>query len=192
VLVVHVQQTNRAKAELDKTLQDGDRTILAYKRLLSPRPRPSAKLNRWTPDVAPADREPKPANKNRQPETPTPQFVTITQPVLVGSAALPAGKPFVGLKASFFRGISAGSAVLPAGTRFDFVSQVGPDVHIRYRGRGIHNSHFRDRSKMNERPRISDSNSHKRGQLFIRTPNETLSIAMRVSNPDRSPIGING
>src|SRR5678815_4546699 len=40
VLVVHVQQTNRAKAELDKTLQDGDRTILAYKRLLSPRPRP--------------------------------------------------------------------------------------------------------------------------------------------------------
>jgi hypothetical protein len=33
---------------------------------------------------------------------------------------------------------------------------------------------------------------HKRGQLFIRTHNETLSvIAMRVCNPDRSPIGIN-
>jgi len=29
--------------------------------------------------------------------------------------------------------------------------------------------------------------------LFIRTHNETLSIAaMRVSNPDRSPLGING
>jgi hypothetical protein len=32
----------------------------------------------------------------------------------------------------------------------------------------------------------------KRSQLFIRTHNETLSIiAMRVSNPDRSPVGIN-
>jgi hypothetical protein len=30
---------------------------------------------------------------------------------------------------------------------------------------------------------------HKRGQLFIRTHNETLSgIAMRISNPDRSPV----
>jgi hypothetical protein len=29
-------------------------------------------------------------------------------------------------------------------------------------------------------------------QLFIRTHNETLSvIAMRISNPDRSPVGIN-
>jgi len=34
---------------------------------------------------------------------------------------------------------------------------------------------------------------HKRGQLFIRTHNETLSIAaMRVNNPDRSALGING
>jgi hypothetical protein len=33
---------------------------------------------------------------------------------------------------------------------------------------------------------------HKRSQFFIRTHNETLSVAaMRVSNPDRSPIGIN-
>jgi hypothetical protein len=33
----------------------------------------------------------------------------------------------------------------------------------------------------------------KRGQLFIRTHDETLSIvAMCVSNPDRSPVGING
>jgi hypothetical protein len=33
----------------------------------------------------------------------------------------------------------------------------------------------------------------KRSQLFIRTHNETLSIAaMRVSNPDRWPVGING
>ena len=32
----------------------------------------------------------------------------------------------------------------------------------------------------------------KRGQLFIRTHNETLSIAaMCVHNPDRSPVGIN-
>jgi hypothetical protein len=32
---------------------------------------------------------------------------------------------------------------------------------------------------------------YKRRQLFIRTHNETLSIvAMRVSNPDRSPVGI--
>jgi hypothetical protein len=28
---------------------------------------------------------------------------------------------------------------------------------------------------------------HKRSQLFIRLHNETLSIAMRVNNPDRSP-----
>jgi len=33
----------------------------------------------------------------------------------------------------------------------------------------------------------------KRGQLFIRTHNETLSVvAMRVSNLDRSPVGIDG
>ena len=33
---------------------------------------------------------------------------------------------------------------------------------------------------------------HKRSQLFIRTHNETLSVvAMRVCNPDRSPVGIN-
>jgi hypothetical protein len=34
---------------------------------------------------------------------------------------------------------------------------------------------------------------HKRHQLFICTHNETLSVvAMRVSNPDRSPVGIKG
>jgi hypothetical protein len=34
---------------------------------------------------------------------------------------------------------------------------------------------------------------HQRGQLFIRTHNETLSVtAMRVSNEDRSPFGIHG
>jgi hypothetical protein len=33
----------------------------------------------------------------------------------------------------------------------------------------------------------------KRRQLLIRTHNETLSvIAMCISNPDRSPLGING
>jgi hypothetical protein len=33
----------------------------------------------------------------------------------------------------------------------------------------------------------------KRSQLFIRTHNEAPSIAaMRVSNPDRSPVGIHG
>jgi hypothetical protein len=31
----------------------------------------------------------------------------------------------------------------------------------------------------------------KRGQLFIRVYNETLSVAMCVRNPDRSPVGIN-
>jgi hypothetical protein len=34
---------------------------------------------------------------------------------------------------------------------------------------------------------------HKRGQLFIRVHNETLSfVAMCVRNPDRSPVGIHG
>jgi len=32
----------------------------------------------------------------------------------------------------------------------------------------------------------------KAGQLFIRTHNETLSIAMRVSNPNCSPVAIHG
>jgi hypothetical protein len=33
----------------------------------------------------------------------------------------------------------------------------------------------------------------KRGELFIGTHNETLSVvAVRVHNPDRSPVGING
>jgi hypothetical protein len=33
---------------------------------------------------------------------------------------------------------------------------------------------------------------HERGQLFIGSHNETLSVvAMCVSNPDRSPVGIN-
>lgn len=134
MVVVHIQKMNRAKAQFDETMRGADRMIAAYNRFLSPTPRPFAQPNRSTPDVVPADREPNPANKKRQPETPAPQFVTITQPVSVGSAPLPAGTPFVGLKAGFFRGVSAGSAVLPAGTRLDFVSQVGSDVHIRYRG----------------------------------------------------------
>ncbi len=29
-------------------------------------------------------------------------------------------------------------------------------------------------------------------QLFIRTHNVTLSVAMYINNPDRSPLGING
>jgi hypothetical protein len=34
---------------------------------------------------------------------------------------------------------------------------------------------------------------HERGHLFIRTHNETLSVAaMRVNNPDRSPLRVNG
>jgi hypothetical protein len=33
---------------------------------------------------------------------------------------------------------------------------------------------------------------HKRSQYFIRVHNVTLSVAMRVSNPDRSPLRING
>jgi hypothetical protein len=33
---------------------------------------------------------------------------------------------------------------------------------------------------------------NKRGQFFIRVHNETLSVvAVRVRNPDRSPVGIN-
>jgi len=33
---------------------------------------------------------------------------------------------------------------------------------------------------------------HKRGQQFICAHDETLSVAMRISNPDRSPVRING
>ena len=33
---------------------------------------------------------------------------------------------------------------------------------------------------------------HKSRQLFIRTHHETLSVAMRVSNEDRSPVRIQG
>jgi hypothetical protein len=33
---------------------------------------------------------------------------------------------------------------------------------------------------------------HKRSQLFTGTHNETLSVAMRVHNPDRSPIVVEG
>jgi hypothetical protein len=33
---------------------------------------------------------------------------------------------------------------------------------------------------------------HKRSQHFIRAHNETLSVAMRVGNPDCSPVGIRG
>jgi hypothetical protein len=34
---------------------------------------------------------------------------------------------------------------------------------------------------------------HKRGHLFIRTHDETISVvAVRVHNPDRSPLGIHG
>jgi hypothetical protein len=32
----------------------------------------------------------------------------------------------------------------------------------------------------------------KRSQLLIRVQNETLSVAVCVNNPDRSPLGING
>jgi hypothetical protein len=40
-------------------------------------------------------------------------------------------------------------------------------------------------------PRIAASSFQKRGQLFIGLHNETLSVvAMGVSNPHRSPVGI--
>jgi hypothetical protein len=40
---------------------------------------------------------------------------------------------------------------------------------------------------------IADSSSKNRRQLFIRSHNETLSVAaMRVSNPDGSPVRIKG
>jgi len=39
---------------------------------------------------------------------------------------------------------------------------------------------------------VSRFQFQKSGQLFIRMHNETLSVvAMRISNPDRSPVGIN-
>jgi hypothetical protein len=41
--------------------------------------------------------------------------------------------------------------------------------------------------------RIADSSSTKAVQLFIRTHNETLTVAaMRVYDPDCSPVGIKG
>jgi len=44
----------------------------------------------------------------------------------------------------------------------------------------------------NRRKRESQNPFQKRSQLFIRPHNETLSIvAMCVSNPDCSPVGIN-
>jgi Uncharacterised protein family UPF0547 len=132
--VVQTQQTNRAKAKLDESLRGADRMRQVYNLFRSPTPRPSAQLNRSTPDVTPADRETKPPNKAAAVTTPPPQFVTITQSVLVGSAAPRAGTRFEGLTARFFRGISASRAVLPAGTRLDFVSRVGSDVLIRYKG----------------------------------------------------------
>ena len=40
--------------------------------------------------------------------------------------------------------------------------------------------------------RIGKFQFHKRSRLFVRTHDETLSVvAMYVSNPDRSPVGIN-
>ena len=45
---------------------------------------------------------------------------------------------------------------------------------------------------MGRRDCATDRQFHKRSQLFIRTHNKTLSVAaMRVCNPDRSPVGIN-
>jgi hypothetical protein len=128
--VVQTQKVNRAKARLDEIVGRSQ----VYNRLYPLSPSPSAQRNRSTPVVAPAERESKPANTPAAVTTPPPQFVTITQSVLVGSAAPRAGTPFEGLTARFFRGISASRAVLPAGTRLDFVSRVGSDVLIRYKG----------------------------------------------------------
>jgi hypothetical protein len=46
--------------------------------------------------------------------------------------------------------------------------------------------------KHNRRKRESPIPVLKRRQLLIRSHNETLSVAMRVSNPDCSPAGIDG
>jgi hypothetical protein len=40
--------------------------------------------------------------------------------------------------------------------------------------------------------RVADSSSTKDSQRFIRPHNETLSVAMSVRNPDRSPFAIDG
>jgi hypothetical protein len=37
-----------------------------------------------------------------------------------------------------------------------------------------------------------DFEFQKRGQQFIRAHNETLSVAVRINNPDRSSFGVNG
>jgi hypothetical protein len=46
---------------------------------------------------------------------------------------------------------------------------------------------------MGRRDCATDRQFHKRRQFFIRSHNQTPSVAaMRVRNPDRSPVGING
>jgi hypothetical protein len=53
-------------------------------------------------------------------------------------------------------------------------------------------ANFEKKTKKKERsPPDRRFEFHKRGQLFIRMHNETLSITMRISNPDCSPVGIN-
>ena len=40
--------------------------------------------------------------------------------------------------------------------------------------------------------RVADSSSNKRSQLVVGTHDETLSVAVSVNDPDRSPFGIDG
>jgi hypothetical protein len=48
------------------------------------------------------------------------------------------------------------------------------------------------RQAQSPQARVADSSSQKRRQLFIRVHNETVPVAVCVSNPDRFPFGIHG
>jgi RNA polymerase subunit RPABC4/transcription elongation factor Spt4 len=166
ILGVHVQQTNRAKAQLDESLRDADRMIQVYNRIFpSPTPKP--------PPVAPAyeSRRQTKAATETTPPPPPPQFVTITEPGFSGQWPASCRDAFRGINGQIiqrrFNGQSRASCRNALGFRFPG----RPGCLHPIQRRGIRNSHFRDRSKMNG------------------THNETLSvIAMCVSNADCSRI----
>jgi len=94
---------------------------------------------------------------------------------------------FLGFVDPFFescRRAGLGTALSGCGSCFQFQKYCQLFIRAHVPGRLLHDQTHRE--LVNRRFQF-----HKRSQLFIGMHNETLSVAMSVCNPDRSPAGIN-
>jgi type II secretory pathway pseudopilin PulG len=111
---IQVQQTQRAKENLDHAIRDADRTIAVYSRIYST-PKPSDAIKRERDHAT----EPLSATSPSAPPRPPPQAQTYRTAVLK--------------RPTTFQ-LPSGNVTLPRGSQVEFVSRDELEVRVRYRG----------------------------------------------------------